>query len=261
MKKREPKPDVASFNVFMKFYSRSKNLRGISSIMREMDVLGMHGDIYTASVLLPALYSARTDALQLILALLRQNGVTVDTDTCTTLLTHLVRSEDDTAFEAVVAIIEYMEAHMPELAPTSKTFGAVLCGIERRVWSKPSLAAYYQHLVITKMNKHQPRKLPRFKLQIMHVIQACCENPTPEGMRRAMAYYRMHRRANSEKGRAVNWQIWGKLMAHLIRSGEWELADELARDRADVDQLSPGMLHLLEQARTRSSDISYLTDD
>ncbi|EKM60060.1 uncharacterized protein PHACADRAFT_250923 [Phanerochaete carnosa HHB-10118-sp] len=256
MKKAGPKPDVSSFNAFMKYYSCSKDLKAISGTMREMDSLGMYGDVYTASVLLPALHLLRTDATQLVLELLRQNDVTVDTNACDTLLEYLVRSDNDTAFDAAFAVIEHMEAHVTETAPGAKTYGTVLRGIERRVWSDQTLASRYWRATIKKMNGYQQRDLIATSLiGTLKVIEACCENPTARAIRQAMIYYRMHKQGKRHLTRHnVDHRIWSKLMDHVIRRHEWKIADELARDIEPVrNNLSPGMIRLLERARARDA--------
>ncbi|EKM48289.1 uncharacterized protein PHACADRAFT_266446 [Phanerochaete carnosa HHB-10118-sp] len=253
MKKTGPKPDAASFNVFMKHHSRSKDLSAISGIMQEMRSSGIDADIYTASILLLALHSAREDAPQLAITLLRQSGITADTTTCTTLLEHLVRSEDDNAFDAALAFVEHMETRNLQLPSSDQWYmlTTVLCGIERRVWRSSPLAARYRHVVIGKMEKHQ-RSPFRPTSHTLIVIQACCENPTPEAMQRAMVYYRMHKREEAKRGNTANWRVWSKLMEQLIRRGEWKLADELA-DNVDVKQFSPGMRQLLNRAKSRDN--------
>ncbi|EKM55361.1 uncharacterized protein PHACADRAFT_173472 [Phanerochaete carnosa HHB-10118-sp] len=216
----------------MRYHSRNGDLRAISGTMQEMNALDIHADIYIASVLLPALHSARADAPQL------SHGVIVDATTSITVLEHLVRSEDDAAFDAALAVIEHLEACTSELAPTA------LCGIERRVWRNPSLAARYRYVVIEKMKKHQHCSFGP-TAQTIHIIKACCENSAPEAMRRAVVYYRTHKIPCGP-------EVWSKLMDQLIRRGKWKLADELADD-LDVEQLSSGMRHLLDQARARNN--------
>ncbi|EKM56147.1 uncharacterized protein PHACADRAFT_162194 [Phanerochaete carnosa HHB-10118-sp] len=171
MKRRRPKPDAASFNIFMKCHGRTRNLRGISSILQEMDALGMHGDIYTAPMLLP-------------FTQLGQMRHSLSWLFCT--------RTDDTVFESALAIIEHKEARDHELTPSGHTFGVALCGVERRVWSSPSLADHYQHVVI-----------------VLHVLQACCRNPMPEAMQHAMVYYRIHKCSRQKLWHMVNW--WHQL--------------------------------------------------
>ena len=244
------RPDVESYNIFIQHASRSKDLKAVAGIIREMQALGMTGNVYTASVLLAAVYPMRTDAVELVLALLRQAGVQVDVKVCNSLLDHLVRSPSDEAIAAAVQLLDHMETS-PDIRSDELSYIRILCGIERRVWKDPSLAARYRRAIIEKMAR-QRRRLTR-SIATRNVIEACFERPGPEGVHRAMIYYRRYRQDRLRYNRQFEYTIWGHLLAKLALRREWEIADELSKEILESGQALPtGLQRLLSRVKDRS---------
>ncbi|GJE87299.1 pentatricopeptide repeat-containing protein [Phanerochaete sordida] len=265
MKKKGPQPDVTSFNMLLKHYRETKDVRAISGVMQELVALGMHGDVYTASVLLPAVLSVRTDAVHLVLALLRQSRTVVDLDTYYTLMNHLVRADEDAGFEAAVAVLDYMEADEPEYAPTGRVLGAVLEGVERRVWSNPKLAEHYRRVIMAKMYRRNGKGVVISERFTKKIILACCENPTSDGIHRAMVYYRKHmnlkKRTENSK---LDGSLWTTFLSQLIRRSEWACVDELVRDFHESGVVlpeSPIRNILLSLAQARNSNVTDYVED
>ena len=259
MKSAEPtRPDVASYNIFIQHASRSKDLKAIAGIIREMQALGMTSDVYTASVLLAAVYPVRTDAVELVLSLLRQAGVQVNVVACNSLLDHLVHLPSDDAIAAAVQLLDYMETQPSHIIqPIELSYIQVLCGIERRIWGDPSLTARYRRTVIEKMKQHR-RWLTR-PVATRNVIMACFEHPGPEGVRRAMMYYERYRKDRVRSDLKFDITVWGTLLARLLSRKEWAIADELSREiLASGQMLPPGLVQLLTRVSDRVSDDKFI---
>ena len=254
MKTSGPKPDVESYNIFIQHASRSRDLKAIADLIREMQALGMTGNVYTASVILSAVYLARTDAVELVLALLRQAGVQVDAEACNSLLDHLVRSPSDDAIAAAVQLLDHMETS-PDIRSNELSYIRVLCGIERRVWKDVSLTSRYRRTVIEKMAR-QRRRLTR-SVATRNVIDACFEHPGPEGVRRALIYYERYRTTRLRTARKFDDGIWCTLLHQLSLRGEWDIADELSREILESGQELPkGLLGWLDRVKNRVFDVA-----
>lgn len=257
MKTSGPKPDTGSFNVFIQHASRAKDLKTIADIIREMKSMNMTGDLYTASILLTVLYPVRADSTELIITLLRDSGTVLDIAAYNTLLNHLVRLPSDDAIAAAVRLLDYMEAQpSPTTRPDGLSYTGVLCGIERRVWKDPSLAARFRWVVIGTM-KDQGRKLTR-SAATRNVIEACFEHPGPEGVRQAMIYYDRYRKIRLQLGWQFEIGIWCALLDHLARRKEWKLADSVANEILVSQQQIPKALEtFLHRVQHRISEPDF----
>ena len=254
MKASQPKPDVESYNIFIQHASRWQDLKAIAGIIREMQVLGMTSNIYTASILLAAVYPVRADAVELILALLRQAGAQVNTAACNSLLDHLVHLPNDEAIAAAVQLLEHMETS-PDIQSNELSYVIVLSGIKRRVWENISLVSHYRHTVTAKMAQQQHRLMRSITMH--NIIEACFEHPGHEGVRRTMMYYERYRKDRLRRSLEFDNSIWGTLLQQLSMRREWEIADELAREILLSGQTLPsGLLELLDQVRDRISDVA-----
>ena len=109
MKTSGLKPDMESYNIFVQHVSKSKDLKAITDIIQEMQALGITGNVYTTSILLVAVYPVRSDAVELVLALLWQTGVQIDVPACNSILDHLVWLLSDDVVAAALLLLDYME--------------------------------------------------------------------------------------------------------------------------------------------------------
>ena len=216
--------------------------------------MGMTSNVYTASILLAAVYPVRADAVELILVLLQQAGAQVNTAACNSLLDHLVHLPSDEAIAAAVQLLEHMETS-PDIQSNELSYVIVLSGIECRVWENISLVSRYRRTVTAKMAQ-QRRRLMR-SITMRNVIEACFEHPGHEGVRRAMMYYERYRKDRLRRSLEFDNSIWGTLLQQLSTRREWEIADELAREILLSGQTLPsGLLELLDQVRDRISDVA-----
>ena len=249
------RPDVESYNISIQHASRSRDLKAIAGIIREMQALGMTSNVYTASILLAAMYPVRADAAELILALLRQAGAQVDTIACNRLLDHLVRLPSDEAIAAALQLLYHMETQTSlDMLPNELSYLSFLCGVERRTWKDLALAARYRRTAIEKLTQRHHR-LTR-SISTRTILMACFEHPGPEGVRRAMIYYDHYRKDRLRGGLKFENMIWGILLRGLLTRKEWAIADELSREIAESGQIvSPGLCELLDRVRSRISDV------
>ncbi|GJE87289.1 hypothetical protein PsYK624_033720 [Phanerochaete sordida] len=267
MKKMGPQPNLVSFNILMRHYRRTQNSQRITDIMREMVALGIHADIYTASIVLPAILHARTDAVQVVLTMLREDGVVVDRDAYVTLLRHLVRADDDASFDAAFAVLNHIENKEALVSTDTLMLRVVLEGIERRVWQNSALANRYRRAITEKLNSGEGQRRPTSSsdTSIIKLIDACCENPTLDALHRAIGYHNQH--VQWKRRRKGHRLIFGRstviLLGHLIRRNEWALADELvdALSREPGRDASPGLKSLIAQVRARDNRDEYLIED
>lgn len=225
MEESGPKPDVVSFNTFMRYYANQKQPGAIGAIMQKMHAAGVEPDSVTYSTILTALLPVEKDAARVVRMVTQSLGQHMNVVTNTTIISHFIQQETDAGLDAALELLRLMEGEEDEsLRPNEVTYTTILAGIHRRrKWLDPRLQEEYVRRLTERMKR---RDLMHSKVTYNMLIKACLENPSPDGLRHAMKYYREMVRRNVP----VRDDTWYLLLSGLARRRAWEEADGIIEE-------------------------------
>ncbi|PCH33852.1 hypothetical protein WOLCODRAFT_135357 [Wolfiporia cocos MD-104 SS10] len=224
MKANGPKPDIVSFNNFLRYYGRKGQLKALADILHTIESEGLVGDVFTFSIVLSALLKVRDDAPQIMFKLMEKQGVKPNAATLTSIIDHQMKAQTEEGFRTALELLTKMEQN--ELAgaqPNAVTYTSILSHIHRRNWLDRKIALEYQEFL---WNRMRFRGLKPNRVTYNILIKACLENPEPEGIQDAIRYYR----DMVEKRIFVATDTWYILLHALVDRKEWALANELVGD-------------------------------
>ncbi|KAG5647624.1 hypothetical protein DXG03_008977 [Asterophora parasitica] len=223
METQSPTPDLVSFNTFLGYYGRRGNFKMLANLVSRMSALKLVGDVYTYSAIMSALLKAgREDAPELMIDIMRKQGVEPNVATYSAIIDHQMREQNEKNLEATMRMLQKMEQD-PNVQPNEVTYTSILTGLYRGQWLEPEKAEDLKKENVQRMQ----RRGVEFNITTYHtLIKACLEYSRPEGLTNALAYYREMRRAKIP----FNHTTWYILLLGLLRRGEWAVADELIDD-------------------------------
>ncbi|KAG5221612.1 pentatricopeptide repeat-containing protein [Salix suchowensis] len=208
-----PRPDVVSYNTFLKFWARTSNFKMLSSVMNDMVAAGIKGDIFSFSTILSALLKVgRDDAPELMIALMRKQGVEPNVAIYSAIMDQQLREQTVEALHTAMRLLQRMELD-PTSQPNEVTYTSFLAGIYRGSWLPPAVAEDWRRNIVDRM-KRRGIKLNRVTYHIL--LKACLEYPEPEGVETAMIYYREMVKQKIHII-SITWYI---LLSGLLRRGE-----------------------------------------
>ncbi|EKM61223.1 uncharacterized protein PHACADRAFT_247697 [Phanerochaete carnosa HHB-10118-sp] len=220
-----PKPDVVSYNTFMRYYAKVSKPGAIGTVMRRMEAVGVAADVVTYSTVLTALLPVEKDAASVVRTLMKTFGVQLNIVTYTTIISHFVKEESDAGLEAALELLRMMEAEEDEsLHPNAVTYTTILSAIHRRQhWlNRQTQEEYVRHLT----DRMKKRDLMHSKVTYNMLIKACLENPNPDGVQHALKYYREMVRNNVP----IREDTRFLLLKGLARRGAWDEADTIVEE-------------------------------
>ncbi|PSR75895.1 hypothetical protein PHLCEN_2v8809 [Hermanssonia centrifuga] len=216
-----PKPDVTTFNTFMRYYGRKKDMNGLAAMVQLMDAAGLTGDVFTYSIVLTALLPFRKDAPQVMFNLMRKHGVQPNVAMYTTIIDHLMKKQDEVMFRAALDLLNKMEmSTSKDVQPNEVTYTTILTGIHRNNRLDPAVVEETRQSI---SNKMKARNLMYSSVGYNILIKACLENPDAEGLQNALRYYR----EMVDRRMLIGNDTWYILLHGLMRRQEWRIADEL----------------------------------
>ncbi|KAJ8474749.1 hypothetical protein ONZ45_g15840 [Pleurotus djamor] len=212
-----------SYNTFLKYWSRMGDLRMLASVMNDMTASGIQGDVFSFSTILSALLKVgRDDAPDLMISLMRKHGVEPNVAIYSAIMDQQLREQTVESLHIAMRLLQKMELD-PNLHPNEVTYTSFLAGIYRGSWLPPAVAEDWRRNIVTRMRK-RGIKLNRVTYHIL--LKACLEYPEPEGISRAMAYYKEMVKKRIQPI-TITWFI---LLSGLLRRGEVELANQVVED-------------------------------
>ncbi|GJE85166.1 hypothetical protein PsYK624_012440 [Phanerochaete sordida] len=226
-----PRPTVETYNIFMRYFAKQRDLKSISATFAELSASGIAVDTSTAAVLLAALYPAREDAVALVFALLKQHHIVLDLDNSLTLLKHLTELARDDAFEAAIGVLEHLERDLQFTPPTELAYLVVLCAIERCAALHPARTRVLRAKMLRKM-RASGRNPSRSATATMDLVKACLANPRKEAVQSAVLYYQKF----SEYRQTFSPELVIIILHDLRRRGEWDIADTILKDLGDMQE-------------------------
>jgi pentatricopeptide repeat protein len=223
MKAKGPKPDVVSYNTFLRYYGKREDFRSIAAYVREMTSDGLVGDVFTFSTILSALLKVgRQDAPDIMLNLMAKQGIEPNVATFSAIIDQQLREQDNENFQGALRLLRNMEEN-PATQPNEVTYTAILNGIYRGEWLDPRAAEEYRMEIVERMRIRDIRP-NRLTYQIL--LKGCLQYPEPEGLRNALSYYREMVRREIP----LSQEIWCILLRGLVNRGEWEIASEMVKN-------------------------------
>lgn len=219
-----PKPDIVTFNTFIRYYGRAGKLKTLASMLQMLESAGVVGDVFTFSTVLSALLKVRDDAPRIVLNLMEKQGVKPNTATLTAIIDHQVKEQSEKALQTAMELLEKMERSVdPQAQPNEITYTSILTGIHRGTWLDRKVAREYRRTIWQKIDA---RGIKPVRTTFNTLIMACFDNPGAEGVQDAMQYYRdmLQRRVFPAN------DTWFILLHGLYKREEWALLQELVAD-------------------------------
>lgn len=225
LRKKGPKPDIVSYNTFLRHHGRRGEFRAVSVLLERLREDGLTGDAFTFSSVLSALLKVgRTDATDLILNLMKKQNVEPNVAIFSAIIDQQLREQTEQGLRAAMELLQKMETNTnPDAQPNDVTYTGFLASLHRCVSPNTILAEECKRYVLRKMKE---RNIQPNRVTYHILIKACLENPEPEGLRGAMSYYR--EMANRKV--SMNYDTWYILLHGLISREEWAVADELVEE-------------------------------
>jgi len=224
MQTKGPKPDIVSFNTFLRFYGRKGQMKTMAAYLQMLEPAGLVGDVFTFSTILSALLKVRDDAPQIMLNLMERQGVKPNAATLTVIIDHQMKARTEGSFRTAMQLLEKMERSEDANArPNEVTYTSILSGIHRRNWLPSNVAREYTQLIWEKI---KAGGITPKRVTYHIVIKACLENPEPDGIQEAMRYYK----EMVDQGIFIANDTWYIMLHGLLSRKEWELANELVED-------------------------------
>lgn len=240
-----PAPDIVSFNTFLAHYGRRGDFKALAVIVNKMTLANLVGDVFSFSTILSALLKAgRSDAPEMMLGLMRKQGVQPNVATFSAIIDQQMRQQDEKSLLAVMRMLQQMEQD-PMIHPNDVTYTSILAGLYRDSWLPAERA---EDLRVDIVGRMKARDI-KLNLATYHtLIRACMDYDRPEGLQNALGYYHDMRRRKMPFVHTT----WYILLAGLIQRGEWGHADELVRDM-HVSGFKPvgSVLQLVSRIRKR----------
>lgn len=244
---RGPKPDIVTFNTFMKYHATKGDLKALADLVDAIEPAGLKGDVFTFSIVLSALLKVRNDAADIVIKLMKKQGLQPNTATLSAIIDHLMKTQTQESFKTALQLLSKMESNeFEDAAPNEVTYTAILASIHRSDWLDPATTKEYRKVIWDKLllRNIQPNRVTYHVL-----LKACLENESPESVQEALRYFRdmVARRVH------VSGDTWYIILYRLMKREEWELALELVREMEESG-FEPGnaLLDLVQKIRRRA---------
>ncbi|KAH7912608.1 hypothetical protein BJ138DRAFT_1004086 [Hygrophoropsis aurantiaca] len=223
IRKEGPKPDIVSYNTFLRHHGRKGEFRAVSAVMRLLTEDGLTGDVFTFSSVLSALLKVgRTDAIDLVLNLMKKQNVEPNVAVFSSIIDQQAREGSEQGLRAALSLLQKMELN-PDAQPNEVTYTSILASIHRTVWSNSALAAECRQYILGRM---KARNIQPNRITYNILLEACLERPDKEGVQSALGYYR----EMVMRKIPMTYDTWYIMLHGLVKKEEWAMADELVED-------------------------------
>ncbi|KAJ7786195.1 hypothetical protein B0H16DRAFT_1489486 [Mycena metata] len=243
MQKKGPKPDLISYNTVVGYHAHQSDFKAMAATITQMSAAGIAGDVFTFSTILSALLKVgRGDAPEMVMGIMRKQGVNPSVATYSDIITFQMREQTVPHLQAAMSLLDEMEKD-PNVSPNAITYTSVLGGLYRGSWLTADQIKLYKQDILTRM-KNNGIQLKEAGYNIL--LKACLTSEAPIGVEEALGYYRQMIRANVPR-KDDTWYI---LLAGLIERGEWRIAHEIVQDMAAIEfQPNRSVLRLAHKIR------------
>ncbi|KAJ7038315.1 hypothetical protein C8F04DRAFT_1090231 [Mycena alexandri] len=227
MQKKGPTPDLISYNTVVGYHGHQSDFKAMAAIITQMSAAGIPGDVFTFSTILSALLKVgRGDAPEMVINIMRQQGVNPSVATYSDIIAFQMREQTVPHLQAAISLLDEMEKD-PNVSPNVITYTSILGGLYRGSW----LTA-------------EQIKLRGYNI----LIKACLTSEASIGVEEALGFYRQMIHANVPR-KDDTWYI---LLAGLIEREEWRVAHEIVQDMAAIEfQPNRSVVRLVHKIRQR----------
>ncbi|TDL28721.1 hypothetical protein BD410DRAFT_240393 [Rickenella mellea] len=220
MSARGPKPDVISYNTFLRYYGRRGDIEKMSVILRALQDTGGRPDVHSFSTVISALYrTGKSSAVDGMRAVMKSMGVEENVATFTTMIDNQLREHTSAGIQVAFDVLALMEKD-PNAQPNEVTYTALLAGLHR---TRHLPAAEVSQKVREIAKRMQARGIRPNRVTYHILLKACLNNPNPEGLKSAKQY--IHE---------MEWlrvpfshDTWYIILRGLIERSEWSYAKEM----------------------------------
>ena len=226
MTEKGPKPDIVTFNTFLKFYDRRSNLTALLKVLEKVGEEGLQPDVYTFTTVLSAfLRAGHPNAAQSVFDIMEKMGVEQNTATYTTVITYQVRAGSSTDIRMAVDVLDQMESSK-DIQPNEVTYTSFLTGLHRSEDLEPDLIMKLSQDIVGRMR----RRGFRIRRGIYHVLlKACLQNPDPVGVQKAIEYYE----EMVKGGISFSHDTWYIILHNLWKRRDWEVGEMMVKNMID----------------------------
>ncbi|CAK5264553.1 unnamed protein product, partial [Mycena citricolor] len=240
-----PEPDLVSYNTLMGYHGRWGDLKAMAAVIQEMSAKQVAGDVFTYSTILSALLKVgRTDAPQMVIGIMRRQGVKANVAIYTAIIDAQMREQTVASLQIAMKMLDGME-NDPDTAPNHITYTTILAGLYRGTWLTPEQIQHQKDDIVARMKR---RKIVLEPGGYNILINACLRWPDSQGLEEALWFYRDMTRRRVP----LDTSTWYILLAGSLARGEWKLAREIAEDMfASNIQPTNSILRLVDQIRER----------
>ena len=241
-----PKPDIVSYNTFLAYHGRRRDFKALATLVHSMEANKLVGDVFSFSIILSALLKAgRDDAPDMMLSIMRKQGIKPNVATFSAIIDHQMREQNEKNLQAAIHILHQMEKD-DNSQPNAVTYTSILVGLYRDQWLSVEKAEDWRKDIVKRM----ARRGVDFTLPTYHIlIKSCLEYPHPEGLQHALGYYHEMTRRKVPLVQTT----WYIMLAGLLQRGEWAIANEIINDmfRSGI-QAGGSLLELVGKIRKRT---------
>lgn len=237
-----PKPDIISYNTFLRHYGRIGDMKSVASVLRALKPANIQPDIHSYTTLLSALYRGGIrDAHKRMIQIMETMGVQPNVAMYSTIIDFLVRQGGLDNFRDAAMLLQLMENNPDkESRPNEITYTGFLAGLHRDPTMSVQDVKSYTESLFVQMHKNGS---PPNRTTYHYLIKASLENPEAQGLQTALGYYR----EMGKRGITLTDRTWYVILSSLLRRGDWAIAGEVISDMIKQGHAPDGALATLIQ--------------
>ncbi|KAF8328156.1 uncharacterized protein EI90DRAFT_3065760 [Cantharellus anzutake] len=185
MKSRGPKPDISTYNTFLRYYVRHHDYSGIAATLREISLNGLHPDVFTFTSIVHAyLRRGRDGTIEQLENLMKRTGVKPNAVTYTAIIDSVVRQGGEANIEMSLALVQKMVEQ--GLSPNEITYTSILAALYRDSSLGTKFVASKRDDIEMQMRN---AGIPANRVTFHVLISAQLETPGVIGMSNALQKY------------------------------------------------------------------------
>ena len=215
-----PKPDIVSFNIFLKFYGKKGDMAKVVSVLSQLTKSGVLPDVVTFTTILSTMLKAGVaDAAERLEQIMKTMGVELNVATYSAIIDAQVREGTYAGIQTAWELLQKMESNA-SAQPNEITYTSFLAGVHR----SKELSGEQIMGIASEISKKMDKRGVRTRRGAYHILmKACLENPSPDGLNHFMWYFNTMRK----KHMAFSHDTWYVILKGLLRRDEWALASEM----------------------------------
>ncbi|KAJ8482910.1 hypothetical protein ONZ51_g5033 [Trametes cubensis] len=238
-----PKPDIITYNTFLRYYGRKGELKSMAKILQELEPAGVKADVYTFSTLLASMLRVRVDADKIVVNFMKKQGVEPDTTALTAIIDNQLQERTPQGFKVAMDLLSKMErGDYGDATPNAITYTSVLTAINRGDWLGKQIVEEYSQRLWETMRK---RGIQPTRTTYNVLLRASLENKEPEGLENALRYYRDMINSRVHMGT----DTWYIMLKGLVDKRRWEEAKVVVEDmrKYKVNKISSSLRTLMDR--------------